>query len=556
MSACRACPAGTAGPSSNASPTSCEACDLPFFSPAEASRVCSSCNAGLYAVFDDAGMRLFRECRFCPAGADCPALDNMTISPRYYAVRNATTLLVETFLCDGDRCGANFSCGPNRLPADANPLCGQCAHGFSEWSGACVSCPGADGGLVLGLLLLAWLCVMVIHGLSQSTSSSSSLRIAMFFWQVALLIVGRAAWARWAAAFDLNLLAGGATSACPFPISAHGMLVLLLLGPLLTFALLCATAALHRGLQAVLLSRERGNLAAAELSVSDKAPEAGTRSWPLSAVRKLRLLLMSFEATAYYRTAISLYFFTFNSVTRACLDFFSCTAVPGGRYMVALPAVRCDEDAYRTLAPIPIALLAAYCVAAPCWIAINLRSARTRNVGALQAPGAGEHHVRVWSVVYGPFRAGVYWWGLAQMLARAALVAAAVFLRADDGARYGTLSLLCLGLVVLLLLLRPNRSKADNAWELVTLLALAILSITASMGGDATVWLEALLLGVGSAAALRVIATFVNRVVTGVRAKRQRDSMDGSSERTRGSSAEHHELPALPLDGYVMLGNA
>jgi hypothetical protein len=105
-------------------------------------------------------------------------------------------MAVNTFLCDGGRCADNFTCASNRVAAEDNPLCGQCQPGYSEWGGACVACSGVNGGLVLGLLLLAWACVLAIHSFAQRASTSSSLRIAMFFWQVSFLVVGGTSWLR------------------------------------------------------------------------------------------------------------------------------------------------------------------------------------------------------------------------------------------------------------------------------------------------------------------------------------------------------------------------
>jgi hypothetical protein len=147
-------------------------------------------------VFHDVTARNFSDCRACPEGAVCPGLSNMTISPRYYAVRDAVTLATQTFLCDGGRCAADGVCGQHRVAAERNPLCGQCEPGHSEWDGKCVTCPGVNGGLVMAVLMLGWVCVLAIHGFAQRSSTSSALRIAMFFWQAALLIVGGATWAR------------------------------------------------------------------------------------------------------------------------------------------------------------------------------------------------------------------------------------------------------------------------------------------------------------------------------------------------------------------------
>ncbi len=470
---CVACPLGLFSP--NVSATACHDCVLPLYTTSVATRQCSSCNAGLYAVFDNAMAGVFRECRLCPEGASCPALANMSISPRFYAVRNPVTMEVETFLCDGGRCAADFTCGANRVAAVDNPLCGLCLPGYSEWGGACVACPGgANGGLVLGLLVLAWVCVLVIHGFAQRSSTSSALRIAMFFWQVSFLIVGGAAWARWAAFLELNFFTAGSGfgSVCPFPVSPRGALALRLLGPLLSYALLATTAAVHRGL---------GRL------------QLGTR-------------VARFESAAYWRTAITLYFFTFNSVTRACLDFFNCAALPSGRYVAALPAVRCDEAAYRALTPLAVLLLLAYAVAVPVFIGHRLRSAHGR--------AFNEDLARVWSVVYGPLREDVLWWGLAQMLARAGLVATAVFARGDAYARHAVTALIVGASLVLATHLRPNRSAGDNAWELGTLAALVLLAQSEIVGArDA--WLAVLTLGVGAAMAARLGAQCMRRLAKG-----------------------------------------
>jgi hypothetical protein len=431
-------------------------------------RACSSCNAGLYAVFDDATAGVFRECRFCPEGASCPALSNMSTSPLFYALRDPVTLAVDTFLCDDGRCATNSSCGANRVAAADNPLCGRCLPGHAEWGGACVACADdANGGLVLGLLVLAWVCVLAIHGFSQRSSTSSALRIAMFFWQVSFLIVGgaRAAWARWAGFLELNFLTvdSGSGSVCPFPVSPHGALVLRLLGPLLSYALLAATAAVYRAL---------GHL--------------WTRLPP-------------FEPAAYWRTSITLYFFTFNSVTRVCLDFFNCATLPSGRCMVALPAVRCDEAMHQGLTPLVALLLAAYAVAVPGYIGYRLLELDAhRRLATHQS-----ELERVWTVVYGPLRTTVFWWSIAQMLARAALVAAAVYMRANDHARYSVFALINGVSAILLMHFKPNRSAGDNAWELGTLSALSLLALSENMAAP-DAWLALLTLGVGVAIALRL----------------------------------------------------
>jgi hypothetical protein len=482
---------------------------LPNYTVSEATRQCSSCNAGLYAVFHDVAARNFRACRFCPEGASCPALSSMSISPLYYAVRDPVTMAVDTFLCDGGRCAANFTCASNRVAAEDNPLCGRCQPGYSEWGGACVACSGVNGGLVLGLLLLAWVCVLAIHGFAQRASTSSSLRIAMFFWQVSFLIVGGAAWVRWAAFLDLDFFTAGSGSGsvCPFPVSPHGALALRLLGPLLSYVLLAATAALHRRLEQL---------------------------W-------IRVRLPRFEPAAYWRTAITLYFFTFNSVTRVCLDFFNCAPLPSGRFMVALPAVRCDEAAYQGMTPLVVLLLTAYAAAIPGFIGYRLRDAHRR-----QALHQSEL-ARVWSVVYGPLRTKVFWWSMAQMLARAALVATAVYLRANDQVRYAVFTLINVVSVMLVMHLKPNRSAGDNAWELGTLFSLALLALSENMGAS-DAWLAVLTLGVGAAIAVRLGAQSLRRLTKVGGAA----GSDGAEEPSASRASER----TSDADGLAMTGTA
>jgi hypothetical protein len=540
-SGCTACHAGTFG--ANASQTTCTPCFLPEYTDHAAARQCSSCNAGFYAVFRNASAGVFSECRLCPSGADCPALRNMTISPRYYAVRDAATLAVQTFLCDGSRCAVDGACGPNRVPAEDNPLCGQCLSGYSEWDGACIACPGTNGGLVFGLLLLAWACTLAIHALSQSDSGSGALRVTMFFWQVAFLVLGSAAWVNWANFLDLNFIAsggaGGSSGLCPFPVSPHGMLVLRLLGPLLMFALLAVTAAAHFAVDAWRRRLPEGS--------------AATASAPCPRLQ----LMLDFEAAQYWRSAIALYFFTFNQVTRQCLSFFDCVTLPSGRYVVALPAVRCDEAGYRTLLPLAVVLLAGYAVVVPTVMVYKVHVHR----GGAQERRDSVRPDRVWSVVYSPFHAGVQWWGLGQTLLRAALVATTVFLRDDRDARLGIVTLLNGAAALLLALLKPNRRASDNAWELASLAVLQLLALSAIAGVPAA-WLAVVTLGTGLAIAARLGAQGLRRLATTRDASAAAvngasaadDGEDGADGGEDGSRVGVRLRTASVGQGYVQLG--
>jgi hypothetical protein len=513
------CPRGRAGAASKQ--TVCLSCALPFFTEAVGSRQCSSCNAGFYAVFDNVSAGEFRVCAVCPEGADCPAGQNLTVSSLYYAARNATSMALQTFLCDGNRCQSGGTCGPNRPPASENPLCGSCDQGYSEWGGTCVACSGPNGALLLGLLVLAWVSVVAIHAMSQSTEDSGSLRITMYFWQVAFLIVGPSAWVRWAEFLSLNFTTtSGGTGTCPFPISPDGMVVLLLLGPLLTFALLALTVVAHaclalvrpscsgsdarneadeQGLELQPPASATGALRAGPVDSPSSALELNPTGDPGTALKNDDAPAQGFSLVPYQRTAIALYFFTFNSVMLQCLSFFGCSSLPdGGSYMVVLPAVRCDTDTHSAEMPLVLVLTAAYGAVVPGLMVYKLVQAHKS--GALRDPDTE----RLWGVIYGALREETPWWTLAQMLFRAAMVAVVVFLRANDGARFGALTLLNVSSSSLLLLRMPNRRSADNMWEFITLAALVLLSASKSMAAPEA-WLAVVMLAVGCAISVRTL---------------------------------------------------
>lgn len=93
--------------------------------------------------------------------------------------------------------------------------------------------------------------------------------------------------------------------------------------------------------------------------------------------------------------------------------------------------------------------------------------------------------------------------GHAQLLSRAALVSAVVFLYDRDAARRGTLSLLTLLAAVLQLTVAPNTDPSDNAWEAFALVALAAVSVLNAMGaGDAA--LASVVLGAGALVTVRM----------------------------------------------------
>jgi hypothetical protein len=490
-------------------------------------------------VFHNVSTGDFQECRFCPTGASCPALSNITVSPQYYAVINATTLAVETFLCGGDRCASNGACAGSRDQSGTNPLCGRCVEGYSEWNGDCIPCSGVNGGLVVLAVLLAWACVLVIHIFSQSTTNSSALRITLYLWQVSILIVDQSSWLRWANFMDLNIAVAGTGGArvCPFPISAGDMLLLRLLGPLLCYILLAATMVIHAIAVATCGTCRRTTDGDHEASPK-QLPAAATTATIGVPTASRSTGSFRFDGAPYIRSIIALYFFTFNQILRQCFEFFNCVTLPGGgSYMFSLPALACDSSSHAATAPLVWALLFVYGLVVPVFITARLWSFHRQR--RLDDDDVG----RLWGGTYQAFRADTFWWGTLQIVFRASLVAVAVFVYNSVSARFGSMSLLNVSIAILQRSVLPNKAAADNVWESISLMALVCLSILQGMAAP-DAWTASVMLGVGTLVALRMVG---QKVLSAVNNCRLRSDQRTQAARMPVSYADQQQELQLQL---------
>jgi hypothetical protein len=175
--------------------------------------------------------------------------NNCTVSNNTIAIESSFSLLSQ-------------QCTFPRQSSSENALCGECADGYTEWSGsyACIDCRSTRGEVVL-LLLLISIVIVVFLFQSISNTSGAEIQVFLFFLQTAMLELGNNAkfltWLRW-----INLR-GDSTSLCLGPFTPYEQTLFNLLVPLILLTELVLLALLQRSLQYCTSSRAATSTAAA-----------------------------------------------------------------------------------------------------------------------------------------------------------------------------------------------------------------------------------------------------------------------------------------------------
>lgn len=118
-------------------------------------------------------------CVTCPSGVFCSGSgEPQALAGTWLDTSSAARGLS----CSKSRCVASGQCAANRInPPDANPLCGHCEEGFSEWYEECLECgDGVRWDLVIIMVALASTFVIGWHtALVKARNPSPSV---MFYW--------------------------------------------------------------------------------------------------------------------------------------------------------------------------------------------------------------------------------------------------------------------------------------------------------------------------------------------------------------------------------------
>ena len=283
---CVECEAGTYSASSGQA--SCDACTGNAWQLFGGQSRCSKCEQAKYKVqgldvaptsstssngstssSSSTTSPLTLSCEACPAGAQCMEDGSIVAGPGSFLMLDARTGVVSSVDCLWTACVAGSAaclasrqvaawsgvsvancCGQNRRPAvDAlgvvNALCAQCEDGYTEMQGQCVECRSTRWDRLLGILLLLFLLVYLLHRVSRRWATSARLTIFFYSLQMSILFLSSEPMPYILGLLNVDLLgepssssAGLLSSACVLPIGDYGKIGVRILSPLLALLLL------------------------------------------------------------------------------------------------------------------------------------------------------------------------------------------------------------------------------------------------------------------------------------------------------------------------------
>ena len=296
---CVECEAGTYSASSGQA--SCDACTGNAWQLFGGQSRCSKCEQAKYKVqgldvaptsstssngstssSSSTTSPLTLSCEACPAGAQCMEDGSIVAGPGSFLMLDARTGVVSSVDCLWTACVAGSAaclasrqvaawsgvsvancCGQNRRPAvDAlgvvNALCAQCEDGYTEMQGQCVECRSTRWDRLLGILLLLFLLVYLLHRLSQR-SPSAQLSIFFYSSQMSLLFLSSEPIPYVFGLLNMDLLGNPATSSsvdifpsgCVLPVNDYGKIGVRLLSPLVAILLLGLLCLIQLGCRAL-----------------------------------------------------------------------------------------------------------------------------------------------------------------------------------------------------------------------------------------------------------------------------------------------------------------
>ena len=283
---CDVCPPNRYGPDTGL--TACLPCGPSRWQRNTGADRCNSCEDGQYKVLTNASLASPSSdvpCSLCPSGASCSGEGTISGQTGYYVVIDQAQATISIIDCDGLACvqgaeqptcqqralaflnatsdptlpalpalegvqviaasglGVINCCGPNRKPSvdvdgRVNVLCAECQDGYSELGHRCVACRSVNWGLLVALLLLADVCVYLMHRLSRDTSGMATLSILVYYVQMSVLFLAVDVVPYWLSILTLNLDVSELSSPCILPINDYGKILVRALSPAVAMAML------------------------------------------------------------------------------------------------------------------------------------------------------------------------------------------------------------------------------------------------------------------------------------------------------------------------------
>ena len=238
----------------------------------------------------------------------------------------------------------------------------------------CRECPPVNWPILAVLILLSFFIVIVLHVLSQRSTSSARLSILIFFAQTAMLLLrarsagelGRVF--AWLHVFNLSVTAPTG-STCLAQLSGQqtmmleGFLPLASLLPLMVLAfsrwcwMRCACCAAARG--------EGGPPSYASAADFEAAP-------PVSAAAAYAAAHRPFPWHEYVRTAITISLIAYQQLCVTVLSYLQCVPVGPYRVVFSRPSIDCTSTDYKALQPFAILLIICLAGVVPAALALFL----------------------------------------------------------------------------------------------------------------------------------------------------------------------------------------
>lgn len=166
--------------------------------------------------------------------------------------------------------------------------------------------------------------------------------------------------------------------------------------------------------------------------------------------------------------------FSYSSCSKAGFQYLNCVSV--GPFIVVFdsPAISCQDQSYLRWRPLAVAVLVAYVLLGPVWLAIGLCFANSK-----QLLGIDQTRFQLrYGALFTMYRQQTFWWESAALLRRTVMVGATVLFSSNAAAKGLCVTLVCFVALVAQLLAHPFRDKVDQHLESASLCILVFVSLS------------------------------------------------------------------------------
>jgi len=215
---------------------------------------------------------------------------------------------------------------------------------------------------------------------------------------------------------------------CAAPLSALSKLFFGIFMPVICFALLAVTMALH-GVWFLIRGRRQTQ------GVGEPK---------------------GFPFLSYGRTALAFILFSYTSVAKTTFDYLSCTTVPGfGSILLKWPAISCEDAAYTRLLPLVYILLLLFVIGFPIFVGSSLFYLHSKKRIFI------DHSLSRWGMLYENYREQWFFWEFFVLIRRLLLVLLTTLIL-DDGTSFQAITISNILILSFHMTIHPYRWKEQD----------------------------------------------------------------------------------------------